>query len=269
MNILYCGDRNVEKGIMMSAISLGMQTKEPLHVYLLTMDYQSKDKNYEMISLACVEKLEDRLNRFHKESFVKRIILPEQMKKLIGGVNLQTRFTPFCMLRLFADLLEELPDKILYLDADVICRKNPMELYDMDITSYEIAGVLDYYGSWVFRKKWYRRDYINSGVLLLNLKMIREDKMFAKCRDLCQNKKMFLPDQSAINKAAKKKKLLPRQYNEQSKLKDNTCFLHFTTTFRFFPWIHTVTVKPWEIDRVHKILGIYECDRLYEMTENI
>ena len=75
-----------------------------------------------------------------------------------------------------------------------------------------------------------------------------------------------MPDQSAVNLVAKKKKLLPRQYNEQRKLKNNTCFQHFTTSFRFFPWFHTVTVKPWEIDRVHQILRIYEYDELYKMT---
>ncbi len=36
---------------------------------------------------------------------------------------MKTRFTPCCMLRLFADEILELPDKILYLDNDVICRK--------------------------------------------------------------------------------------------------------------------------------------------------
>jgi len=37
---------------------------------------------------------------------------------------------------------------------------------------------------------------------------------------------------------------------------------HFTTSFRFFPWIHTVTVKPWQVDMVHKKLKLFEYDDL-------
>ena len=44
--------------------------------------------------------------------------------------NMDTRFTPFCMLRLFADLVPEIPDKILYLDTDVLCRAPFDDMYD-------------------------------------------------------------------------------------------------------------------------------------------
>ena len=73
---------------------------------------------------------------------------------------------------------------------------------------------------------------------------------------------MFLPDQSAINKLCESKKIWPRKYNEQRKLHANTVFQHFTTSFRLFPWFHTVSVKPWNIDGMHKTLGLYQYDEL-------
>lgn len=264
MNVLYCGDKNMEQGFIMSAASLGMHTKDVLHIFVITMQWKEEGRDYDMISEACIKKVEVFLKSKNKDSTVVKIVLPEQYKQMINGANEQTRFTPYCMLRLFADKLTEIPDKILYLDTDVICRKNPKELYDTDVSTCDIAGVLDYYGSWLFRKKWYRRDYINSGVMLINMKKIREDNVFETCRELCRDKKMFMPDQSAVNLVAEKK-LLPRKYNEQRKLKKDTYFHHFTTSFRIFPWIHTVTVKPWENDKVHQVLGIYEYDDLYEI----
>lgn len=264
MNVLYCGDKGMEPGFIMSAASLGMYTEDELHIFVITMQWKESDRNYEMISETCIRRVEKLLKSKNENSTVVKIELPQQYKKMISGANAETRFTPYCMLRLFADKLPEIPDKILYLDTDVICRKNPGELYDTDVSECDVAGVLDYYGSWLFRKKWYRRDYINSGVMLLNMKKIREDNVFQLCRELCRNKKMFMPDQSAVNQIARKK-LLPRKYNEQRKLKRNTCFQHFTTSFRVFPWIHTVTVKPWENDKVHRILGIYEYDSLYKI----
>lgn len=75
---------------------------------------------------------------------------------------------------------------------------------------------------------------------------------------------MFMPDQSALNKLAAAKKIMPAKYNEQKKLKSDTVLQHFSTTFRFFPWIHTVTVKPWEPEKLHSVLKLYEYDDLLE-----
>ena len=128
----------------------------------------------------------------------------------------------------------------------------------------EIAGVLDYYGRFFFRRNIWKMDYVNSGVLLLNLKEIRKTGLFGKCRKRCAEKKMFMPDQSAINKLAEQKKIFPRKYNEQRKLQEDTIFQHFTTSFRFWPWIHTVSVKPWNIEKMHDVLKIHEYDDILE-----
>ena len=173
------------------------------------------------------------------------------------------------MLRLYADKIKELPDKILYLDTDVVCLKDPVELYYTDITNYEIAGVLDYYGSHFYKKKIYKRDYLNSGVLLLNLKLIKKTKLFKKCREMCRDIKMLLPDQGALNKLAIYKLILKRKFNEQKKIKKNTIFRHFTTTFKFFPKFHTQTIKPWNIDKLHSILKVHEFDDILEDYKQI
>ena len=64
----------------------------------------------------------------------------------------------------------------------------------------KLHGSLDYYGKWFFKNKKIKFNYINSGVLLLNMKKIRETGLFKKAREMCQNKKMFMPDQSSLNK---------------------------------------------------------------------
>lgn len=123
-----------------------------------------------------------------------------------------------------------------------------------------LHGSLDYYGKWFFKNKKFKFDYVNSGVLLLNLEKIRQTKLFERARKMCQDKKMFMPDQSSINKLSIGKKIEKRKYNEQRKLKKDTVFQHFTTSFRFFPFFHKVTIKPWDIDKVHQKLKIFEYD---------
>ena len=58
----------------------------------------------------------------------------------------------------------------------------------------------------------------------------------------------------------KGQKIEKRKYNEQRRLKKDTVFQHFTTSFRLLPFFHKVTIKPWNIDKVHKRLKIFEYD---------
>jgi len=122
--------------------------------------------------------------------------------------------------------------------------------------------VLDYYGSWLFYNGHTKRNYINSGVLLLNMKRIRENGLFEKCRERCRSKKMFMPDQSALNKLSDSKMICEGKYNEQRKDREDTVFRHFTTSFRFFPYFRKISVKPWNVEGMHKVLRLYEYDPL-------
>ena len=264
MNILYCGDKKIQDGLIISILSLLKNVDEDLQIYVLTMSTEFNEKTYSPVSDFTISFLDERVKKTNKNNFVKKIDVTELFSKELPNANMETRFTPNCMLRLFADKIPELPDRILYLDNDVICRRDCSDFYYQDISKYEVVGVLDHYGKWFFKNNIFRFDYINSGVLLLNLKKIKETNLFGKCREMCRNKKMFMPDQSAINKLSTYKKIQPRRYNEQRKLHENTVLQHFTTSFRFFPWLRTLTVKPWQIDRVHSELKLFEYDDLLD-----
>lgn len=264
MNILYCGDKNIEDGLLISILSLLKNVNDNLHIYVMTMNMKIKDKEYFAVTDKAIEYLDGLVKEKNHDSFVIKLDVTDKFINELPKANMETRFTPFCMLRLYADMFMELPDKILYLDNDVICRKDISDLYNENIEKYELAGVLDYYGKWFFKKKFYKFDYLNSGVLLLNLKMIRQTGLFRKCRKVCATRNMFMPDQSAINKLSRAKKKLPGIYNEQRRLHKNTVIQHFTTSFRLFPWIHTLTVKPWQVDRVHEKLKMHEYDDILD-----
>ncbi len=262
MNILYCGDSNIRDGVLLSVLSLLRSTTEPLNIYILTATVKTTDR----VCHALPEAFAAFLNRQVKEEDCRHSVTLMDITSLFAAqlptANLSTRFTPCCMLRLYADRVPELPDRVLYLDNDVLCRRDFREFYYSHMDDEEIVGVLDHYGKWFFRRNPFRMDYLNSGVLLLNLKKIRETGLLENCRRRCQTTTMFMPDQSALNKLAVHKKIVPRRYNEQRKLRQDTVFQHFTTGFRFFPWVHTVSVKPWDTKRLHDVLKIHEYDHL-------
>lgn len=264
MNILYCGDGNIVDGLYISILSLLKNVNEILNIYVLTININNEKYNIKPVPDDAISFLNQRVKINNINNFVKKIDITDLFEQEIPNVNMDTRFTPCCMLRLFADEIEELPDKILYLDNDVVCRKNCENFYNQDISNYEIVGCLDYYGKWFFKKNIFKFDYLNSGVLLLNLNKIKKTGLFANARKLCQTKKMFMPDQSALNKLSNYKKIEPRKYNEQRKLQEDTVFHHFTTSFRFFPLLHKLTIKPWQIEKVHNKLKIFEYDDILE-----
>ena len=153
MNILYCGDKNIIDGLIISILSILKNTKEKLYIYVLTMNYKTEKKKYEPLNNSYIEVLNNLVKKYNKDNFVKLIDITDIVYECLPKANLNTNFTPFCMLRLYADQVKELPDKILYLDNDVVALKDPKELYNIDNSNYEVVGALDYYGSIFFRKK--------------------------------------------------------------------------------------------------------------------
>lgn len=131
------------------------------------------------------------------------------------GANYNTGYSKASMARLYlANLIPE--DKVLYLDTDLIVRKNLDELWSISMDDHYVAGVIDQ-GAKKFLTPNLPVDadtYINSGVTLFNLKKIREDNMVEKLDKFINENKLYCPDQDTINVVFKDKILfLPNKYN--------------------------------------------------------
>ena len=260
INIVFCGNDRAYDGIVISLLSICKHTKEPLHVYVLTADLQEESEAYKPLTSKHQEQLEKIAKKQNQKSAISLIDITKMFQEeMMQGVNMTTSYTPYIFLRLFADRIHELPGKILYLDNDIVCYQDIKPLYDMDVRNYDFAAVKDYFGRWFIDRK-----YINSGVLLLNLDKLRKDDTLKKCREMCKTQKMLLPDQTALNKYCKSKLYLPFKFNEQKKMHNDTVLRHYSMTIKFFPYFHTLKVKPWEIDRIHDIYNDHNYDDILE-----
>ena len=193
----------------------------------------------------------------NKDNKVFKVDVTDLYEEQFGNCKNEGAYcTPYTLLRLLADLIPEIPDKILYLDIDMMANKDIAELYNVDISNYEYAAVKEKYGS-VFI--W--PDYINAGMLLLNIKKIKETGLLEKARHLIKTKKMLFADQDAIYRSTTKKLLLPRKYNEQSSFKrQDTVICHFCKRLMWLPYPHTENYKQWHIDEMHKELKCHRFD---------
>ena len=232
INILFSGNKKVFDGALTELISITNRTNEAIKCYILTMNLERVNPDFVCITDEQIAFLNKVVKSKRQENEVIKIDVTELYEKEFGKCKNETAYcTPYTLLRLLADLIPEIPDKILYLDIDMMVGGDIAKLYNIDIEGYEYAAVKEKYGCWLIRP-----DYINAGMLLLNIKEIKKTGLLQKARKLIQTKKMLFADQDAIFWSTTKKKILPRIYNEQSKFnKKDTIICHFAKRLIFKP----------------------------------
>lgn len=255
INLLFAGNNKVFDGMLITLLSLTKHAKSPVNAFCLTMDLQDVNPKFIAISKKQADFLEKILKEGNSESKLTLIDLSDMFRnEMLDSVNLKSHFTPYTLLRLFADKIEQIPDKILYLDTDTIINNDINELYNIDIENYEIACVNDIY-NWTAPSRWRIKNYFNAGVMLLNMKKIRETGMFTKTRELCRYKKMLYPDQDALNKTVTYKKMLPVKFNSKDKYYPEIVVHHFCNVRKNWNFFHRI--KPWEVDLVKTKMSAY------------
>lgn len=284
INLLFTGNDKIFNGLSMAILSITKHCKEALNIYVLTMDLHEMNPNYRPIEQEQIDELEKYIQKINENSKMKLVDVTDIYKKENeNSINKDNAYTPYAMIRLLADKVEELPDKVLYLDIDVLANGDIKELYDYDISNYEYGAVKDYYG-----RIFINHNYINSGVMLLNMKKIRETNLFGKCRKMINVKKMMFPDQTALNKLVQSRKFLPRKFNSQRKCKKDDVIRHFCKSIRWYPifhsknslyrkyaepmfkWLHIfhlLNIKPWHKEAMHQILKCHVYDDIMNEFE--
>lgn len=257
MNILLCGNEKVFDGALTQLISMANKTAEAIKCYIFTMNLTRIKPEYTAISDEKIGFLNEVLKTKNPNNEVIKIDVTKIYEEEFGHCKNENAYcTPYTLLRLLADLVPCIPDKILYLDIDMMIADDITKLYNIDVSEYEYAAVKEKYGS-IFI--W--PDYINAGMLLLNMKKIKETGLLKKARELIKTKKMIFADQDAIYRATTKKLLLPRIFNEQSKFnKKDTVVCHFCKRLLWKPYPHTENFKQWNIYEVHNVLKCHAFD---------
>lgn len=137
--------------------------------------------------------------------------------------------------------------KVIYLDCDIIVRKSLAELYSTDVSNYVVAAVpdpchlykddVDRLGLRIVQDGF----YFNSGVVLMNLEKIREEKTENEFFEFLKENSQTIQfaDQDTLNVVLQGKCLAlnskfnfvpdPKHHNQDfcDTLPDDICILHF------------------------------------------
>lgn len=129
----------------------------------------------------------------------------EEISKRISNPNIKISRTDMLKFEL-PKYLDDV-DKILYLDGDLLINKNIEELFQIDLDGMYLAAVNDMgdrydeegRSLYASRIGWQRDDYFNAGMMLLNLKQMRIDKISEKLWDYRKNGINYCMSQDALN----------------------------------------------------------------------
>lgn len=263
VNILFCGNDGVFDGMLTCALSILKRTSssEPFAFYVFTMDVSHLNAAYKPVSDEQISFFNSVVAEYNPENTVTAIDVTGLYKKeFAGSPNEGAYCSPYTLIRLFADEVDCLPDKLLYLDIDILFNRDIHLLYDTDLEGYEYAAARDHYGKYLINPH-----YINAGVLLLNLGYMKQTGLLSKARQLIKTKKLLFADQSALIRSTTKRKLLSQRFNDQKFLHKHTVVRHFSKRLFWLPYPHTDNIKQWQVSKLHKIFRYY-CfdDILYE-----
>lgn len=258
LNIVYSTDNNYAQHTGVSICSLLENNKQfdTINIYIIENNISNENK----------EKINKIVYRYRRN--IKYIDFKKCKDKL--NLNMEWKISLSSYARLFiASLLPKNVEKVLYYDCDTVIVDSLDEIWNINIDEYYIAAVQDTVKNStktaVGIDKKYK--YINSGMLLINLKKWREEKVEEKFLTFIKehNGNVIHHDQGVINGVLYKKiKIISPRFNlmtvyytmtreemfkyygmegkfyselEIKEAIDKVVYIHYTPGFTSRPWI--------------------------------
>lgn len=205
VNLAYMTDAKYLPYVMVSLDSV-MRNKRPstnYHVHIIAEDFSEADNNQ-------IKKM--------MQKGLKISIYPAKEKKL--DISHLGRFASYkiALQKLF--IADYLPDtnKVLYLDADTLVQTDLSDIYHLDIKEQYAGatkdGLMYQYPEHINGLNLRRHFYFNSGIMLLNLEKIRQDKLSNQALIYLNTHQDIFGDQDILNVIFKDKvHLLSYRYN--------------------------------------------------------
>ncbi len=240
INVVYITDDNYAMPSCISAYSLIENQKEDtlLDIYFVVnnISLQSKERFMELAT----ENAKIFIIEVQDESYA------EMAKSCLAYKSIHVSYTAMFKFNL-PQLLEGV-DKVLYIDGDTLVQTDILDLYNISLDEHYIAAADD-----VIQRR--RRvspistvgNYFNSGVMLLNLKKMREDNMTEKLIEYRLHGTNFFMDQDALNAVLGVKRV------------------ELSTIYNFM----TTLIDTYDVDEITEMVGISKANSIAEIIDKV
>lgn len=214
----------------------------PAGVTITSLLISAPEINYDIYILASPDVNEEDKAMLKEQvalvSPASRISFIEMGDKFEGGYEIREISTA-CYYRLMIPWLIPNVDKIIYADVDIIFKTSLKELFEIDLKENYVAGSYpNTSDGWKAMQKYFEKigadykAYINSGLLVINSKLQREQNLESRYNELAKNNYLY-QDQDIINIVCKGRiahfnrrfNLMPKYYGNDNKQSD--CVIHY------------------------------------------
>lgn len=248
INIAFITDKNYITCFKIALLSLAEHTRYKLNVYCILTDPLSKndrvffnefEKNHPYCSIKLISLGNENINFQTKNHVTKAAFIKIKLPEILNNVN-----------------------KLIYLDSDILILEDINNLwknFQDEVTLKAVWNPGYNYDNHVFGKGLDHKTF-NSGVMLLNLYLMREKKSYKELYEFLENKNHLtkLNDQAAFNAIFTDWQELPLKWNVQyvffleqrknlgisrlelKRIKSSPSILHFTSNS-----------KPWQFRNAH------------------
>ena len=214
----------------------------------ITSAIKNKASHYKIYVVTTFE-YSDIISRFRSLNDITTeiIVIPIDIKNFIPqDFSSLNHVTNTALIKFFLPDILSGEDKVLYLDGDTIIQKPLDELYNTELQD-NYAGVVSDSALYAMPQHTEHlqiepEKYFNSGVMLLNLKKMREARLTNKLLEYKTNQYNYFMDQDAFNKILYNRVVfLPEKYNmiplnKTKKQIKEAAILHFAVKLK--PWIY-------------------------------
>ena len=205
MNIVFATSDLYSRPAVVTIQSLLMnnQEVEDLHIYYIENEISKSNRDI-------ISRLVLKYNR--QIDFIK---MPDELRHISGLMRTNVITYSYCF---FQDILPIDVEKVLLIESDTLVLRNLTSLYATNIDDFYVAAADDLQSRYCKEKVGIRATspYFNAGVLLINLKRLREENISKKIKGIIQDgKSKFMYEvQDELNVCFEGKvKVLPPVYN--------------------------------------------------------
>lgn len=220
------------------------------------IDNTSKENIYaiKILYTSVTDENKEKIKKYEKENIsIEFVDLNKQLEEIKEKLYTRNYFSNTTYYRLFIPELYPEYDKAVYIDSDTVCLSDIAELYNTDMGDNLIAGIpdgviqaIDIFKDYVERVVGVAdyNNYFNAGVIVMNLKELREYKFEEKFIYMLGKIRFEVAqDQDYLNRLCKGRvKILDYSWNRMpvmGKTEEKINLIHYN-----------LGAKPWYFDNV-------------------
>jgi len=192
VSVVLCADKNIEVGLHVTLYSLLESSGHRFRINLVLKGYDSHD----------LDKIYDTLDPFEGRYELRIVEADDSVFTKCRGLH--GNRLPYMKL-LLPELLDD--DRLIYLDSDLIIRRDLSELFGLDMRGYAVAACateIEWQADGEFLMSLglnEKAKYFNSGVLLIDLQQWRKLGITKKCLEFAEKyqRELISHDQTVLN----------------------------------------------------------------------